>query len=110
MVAPAVAVDRLTVCAEGKRPGKGEKTGVATVFGGVLELERTVIFRPKFSWTFLPQHLTCRTCVPVGAVTCALKDMGTIVVGPWSIEYPIETAGFESHTEVLAVRVNGDVS
>jgi hypothetical protein len=45
MVAPVVVVDKVTDCEEEKRPGAGERTGVAAVAGGGVVLERTVIFR-----------------------------------------------------------------
>jgi hypothetical protein len=37
-----------------------------------------------------------------------VKDIGTIVVEPESIEYPMETAGFEPQVPVLATRLKGE--
>jgi len=39
-----------------------------------------------------------------------VNDVGSITAVPLSIEYPIDTAGFDAQVLVLAVNVNGDVT
>jgi hypothetical protein len=60
--------------------------------------------------TFCPQHFTCRTCDPGLAVTFAEKDVGSIVVVPLSIEYPMETAVSPAQVFVLAVSRKGELT
>jgi hypothetical protein len=46
----------------------------------------TVMFNRVWLLVFLPQHLTWRTCEPVEAVTQAVKEVGSMVEAPLSME------------------------
>ena len=90
---------------------KGDDTlaplnGVATVMSEVVAF--TVMFSKTWSFTFCPQHFTCRTWDPGLAVTYAENDVGSMVAVPLSIEYPMETAVSPAHVFVLAVNRNGE--
>ena len=70
---------------------KGDDTlaplnGVATVMSDDVVAARTVMFNKTWSFTFCPQHFTCRTCDPGLAVTYAEKDVGSMVAVPLSME------------------------
>jgi hypothetical protein len=60
--------------------------GLLTVIAAVETTEPTVMSTSTAPFTPFPQHLTCRICAPALALTIALKDVGTMVVEPLSIE------------------------
>lgn len=79
--------------------------------GGVCEAAVTLMVRSTESAAVLvPQHFTWRVCCPLVATTAAVKEVGSIVVEPLSIEYPIEPADSEPQETALAVRVKGEVT
>jgi hypothetical protein len=81
MVAPVVVVESETVCADEYVPPAGENEGITTA-GGCVVPEATVRLSSWWSWTWTPQHFTCRIWLPGGADTWTVKDVGTTVVGP----------------------------
>jgi hypothetical protein len=68
---------------------KGDVT--LTPFAGVVTVMfdwggTTVMFRSTSSWTFTPQHFTCRTWLPTLARTVAVKEVDSMMALPSSIE------------------------
>ena len=49
-------------------------------------------------------------CAPGVALTAAVNDIEVMVVGPESMEYPIDAAGFEEQLMVLATSWKGEVT
>lgn len=80
--------------------------------GGVCdEAAATLMVRSiESAAELVPQHFTCRVCCPLVAATDAVKEVGSTVVEPLSIEYPMDAADSEPQVTALAVRVNGEVT
>ena len=49
-------------------------------------------------------------CAPGVALTAAVNDIEVMVVGPESMEYPIDAAGFEEQLMVLATSWKGEAT
>jgi hypothetical protein len=49
-------------------------------------------------------------CCPPSATIAALNEVGSIVVEPESIEYPIDAAGCDPQEAVFAARVKGELT
>src|SRR5450631_1283700 len=64
-------------------PGRVWMLFASTTPEGAEEAGMTVMLRSLTAAAPLdPQHLTCRTCCPVPAMTMALKEVGTMAVEP----------------------------